>query len=116
MLFDPTVASFARMFDNTEFRPEWDGTTSADQAEQVTAWPDIPFEILLHDPAVYAAAEVWSAEVEKQWGTDEAAFAELTPQGTVHVVEGSGHNVYQDALEVSVAAIRRVLNTVNLDS
>ena len=37
-------------------------------------------------------------------------------QGTVHVVKGSGHNVYQDALEVSVAAIRRVLNTVNLDS
>ena len=71
VLFDPTVASFARMFDDTEFRPEWDGTTSADQAEQVTTWPDIPFEILLHDPAVYAAAEVWSAEVEEQWGTDE---------------------------------------------
>ena len=52
-------------------------------------WPDIPFEILLHDPAVYAGGEVWSADVEKQWGTDEAAFAELTPQGTVHVVEGS---------------------------
>ena len=115
VLFDPTVASFARMFDDTEFRPEWDGTTSADQAEQVTTWPDIPFEILLHDPAVYAAAEVWSAEVEEQWGTDGAALAELAPQGTVHVVEGSGHNVYQDALEVSVAAIRRVLNTVNLD-
>ena len=116
VLFDPTVASFARMFDDAEFRPEWDGTTSAAQVEEVTIWPNIPFEILLHDPAVYADAEVWSADVENQWGTDEAAFAELTPQGIVHVVGGSGHNVYQDALEVSVAAIRRVLNAVNTES
>ena len=57
VLFDPTVASFARMFDDKEFRPEWDGATSADQVEQVTTWPDIPFEILLHDPAVYATRE-----------------------------------------------------------
>ena len=64
VLFDPTVASFARMFDDKEFRPEWDGATSADQVEQVTAWPDIPFEILLHDPAVYAARKIWSATVE----------------------------------------------------
>ena len=60
VLFDPTVASFARMFDDEEFRPEWDGTASADQVEQVTTWPDIPFEILLHDPAVYAARKIWS--------------------------------------------------------
>ena len=85
VLFDPTVASFARMFDDKEFRPRWDGTTSADQVEQVTAWPDIPFEILLHDPAVYAAHKVWSDTVEAQWGTDEAAFAALAPHGTVHV-------------------------------
>jgi len=26
VLFDPTVASFARMFDDKEFRPGWDGT------------------------------------------------------------------------------------------
>lgn len=31
VLFDPTVASFARMFDEMEFRPEWDGTASADR-------------------------------------------------------------------------------------
>ena len=53
--------------------------------------------------------------MEAQWGADQAAFAELAPQGTVRVVQGSGHNVYQDALDVSVAAIRRVLNTVNPD-
>ena len=103
------------MFDEGEFRPDWDGTMSANQVEQITKWPNIPFEILLHDPAVYAAAEVWSAEVEDQWGTDEAAFASLAPKGAVHVVEGSGHNIYQDALDESVDAVRRVLQAVQRD-
>lgn len=111
VLFDPTVASFARMFDAEEFRPEWDGATSADQVEQVTTWPDIPFEILLHDPAVYATRKIWSDTVEAQWGTDEAAFAKLAPQGTARVVPGTGHNVYQDAPDVSIAAVRRVLGS-----
>ena len=35
VLFDPTVASLARMFDAQEFRPDWDGTASAQQVEQV---------------------------------------------------------------------------------
>ncbi|TRW47098.1 alpha/beta fold hydrolase [Georgenia yuyongxinii] len=113
VLFDPTVASFARMFDDEEFRPGWDGTASARQVEQVTAWPDIPFEILRHDPAVYAAAEVWNATVEAQWGAEQAAFARLTPEGTARVVEGSGHNVYQDAEDQSVAAVRRVMAAVD---
>lgn len=91
VLFDPTVASFARMFDDKEFRPGWDGTASASQVEQVTTWPDIPFEILLHDPAVYATQEIWSETVEAQWGADEAAFATLAPRGAVQVVRGSGH-------------------------
>jgi pimeloyl-ACP methyl ester carboxylesterase len=112
VLFDPTVASFARMFDRDEFRPEWDGTESAAQVEQVTAWPDIPFEILLHDPAVYANEEIWSTTIEAQWGADEAAFAALAPQGTVRVVEGSGHNVYLDDQAECLAAIQRVLKAV----
>ena len=112
VLFDPTVASFARMFDKEEFRPEWDGATSADQVEQVTAWPDIPFEILLHDPVVYADGKIWSETVEAQWGADEAAFAKLAPQGTVRVVQGSGHNIHLDAQAASVDAVRRVLDAV----
>ncbi|MGZ5404599.1 MAG: alpha/beta fold hydrolase [Nocardioides sp.] len=112
VLFDPTVASFARMFDEEEFRPDWDGATSADQVEQVTTWPDIPFEILLHDPAVYASRKIWSETVEAQWGADQAAFAALAPRGTVRVVQSSGHNVYQDAQDVSVAAVRQVLDAV----
>jgi pimeloyl-ACP methyl ester carboxylesterase len=108
VLFDPTVASFARMFDGLEFRPRWDGTASADQVETVTAWPDVPFEILLHDPAVYAANQVWSDTVEAQWGTDEAAFAALSPHGRTHVVQGAGHDVYLDAQAAAIAAIRRV--------
>ncbi len=109
VLFDPTVASFARRFDDKEFRPGWDGTTSAGQVEQVTAWPDIPFEILRHDPAVYATRKIWSEAVEEKWGADQAAFANLAPSGTVRVVPGAGHNVHHDAQAVSVAAVRRVL-------
>ena len=55
VLLDPTVAAFARMFDVEELQPRWDGTASADQVDQVAVWPDIPFEILRHDPAVYAS-------------------------------------------------------------
>jgi pimeloyl-ACP methyl ester carboxylesterase len=109
VLLDPTVASFARMFDDTEFRPAWDGTTSADQVERVTAWPDIPFEILRHDPAVYAAGAVWTTAVEERWATAQTAFADLAPRGTVRVVPGSGHDIHQDAAADSAAAIRRVL-------
>jgi pimeloyl-ACP methyl ester carboxylesterase len=112
VLFDPTVTSFARMFDDKEFRPAWDGTASADQAEQVTTWPDIPFEILRHDPAVYVTGKVWSRKVEARWGADQAAFAALAPHGTATVVPGSGHNVYQDAPSASVAAVRRVIAAV----
>ncbi len=112
VLFDPTVASFARMFDDKEFRPDWDGTTSAHQVEQVTTWPDIPFEILLHDSDVYASRKIWSETVEAQWGADEAAFAALAPQGTIRVVQGSGHNVHIDAEAVAIAAVRRVLGEV----
>lgn len=115
VLLDPTVASFARMFDEEEFRPEWDGTASATQAEQVVAWPDIPFEILLHDPAVYAAKKIWSAQVEERWGADEAAFAALAPRGTVRVVEGAGHNLHLDAQEAAAAAVRRVLRAAAQD-
>jgi pimeloyl-ACP methyl ester carboxylesterase len=110
VLFDPTVASFARMFDQKEFRPAWDGTASASQVEHVTAWPDIPFEILRHDPAVYATRRVWSDAVEVQWGVDQDAFATIAPKGTARVVPGTGHNVYLDAEPVSVAAVRRVLS------
>jgi pimeloyl-ACP methyl ester carboxylesterase len=110
VLFDPTVATFARMFDQKEFQPGWDGTASATEVEGVTVWPDIPFEILRHDPAVYAARRVWSDTVEAQWGAEQDAFARITPKGTARVVQGTGHNVYLDAEAVSVAAVRRVLS------
>jgi pimeloyl-ACP methyl ester carboxylesterase len=109
VLFDPTVPSFSRMFDEKEFRPGWDGTTSADEVEQVTSWPDIPFQILRHDPAVYAEQNVWSSTVEAQWGAAQAAYAALAPHGRVSVVPGSGHFVFQDAPATSVAAVRHVL-------
>jgi pimeloyl-ACP methyl ester carboxylesterase len=109
VLFDPTVASFARRFDDKEFQPSWDGTASAHQADQVTTWPDIPFEILRHDPAVYARAKMWSKSTEARWGTEQAAFAALAPHGRITVVPDSGHDIYRDAQAISVAAVRRVL-------
>jgi pimeloyl-ACP methyl ester carboxylesterase len=93
--------------------PAWlDGTVSTDQVEQVTTWPDITFEILRHDPAVYATRNVWSDTVEARWGAEQVAFATLAPKGTARVVQGSGHNVYQGGRAVSVAAVRRVLAAV----
>jgi pimeloyl-ACP methyl ester carboxylesterase len=109
VLLDPTVASFARMFDDKEFRPAWDGTLSAQQVERVTTWPNVPFEILRHDPAVYAASNVWSTEVEAQWASGQAAFARLAPHGSARVVRGSGHNIHQDAPGESAAAVRGVM-------
>lgn len=113
VLFDPTVPSFARAYDEAEFRPGWDGTTSADQVEEVTAWPDIPFEILRHDPAVYEEGEIWSAAVEARWVAAEEAFAALAPHGTVSMAPGSGHYIYVDAPSLSIAAVRRVLIPTN---
>lgn len=109
VLFDPTVPSFARTYDKQESRPGWDGTSSARQVEQVTAWPDIPFAILRHDPAVYADQNIWSADVEADWGAAQDAYAALATHGTVTVVPGSGHNIHQDAPGASVATVRRVL-------
>ncbi len=71
-----------------------------------------PFEILRHDPAVYATRNVWSDTVEARWGAEQIAFATLAPKGTARVVQGSGHNVYQGSRAVSVAAVRRVLAAV----
>jgi len=109
VLFDPTVPSFARLFDKQNFQPEWDGTTSAEQVENVTSWPDIPFQILRHDPTVYAEQEIWSADVEAQWVAAETAYAALAPHGQVSMVAGSGHNIYRDAPAVSVQTVQQVL-------
>ena len=110
---DPTVASFARMFDDKEFRPRWDGTASADQVEQVTGGQTSRSRSSSTTPPSTPHEKVWSATVEAQWGTDEAAFAALAPQGTVQVAQGSGHNVYLDAQPTAVAAIRRVITAVS---
>ena len=112
VLFDPTVASFARMFDDKEFRPGWDGTTSADQVEQVTDMAGHP----LRDPPPRSRRlrrrQGVERAVEAQWGADQAAFAALAPHGSARVVQGSGHNIHLDAQAVSVAAVQQVLSDV----
>ena len=98
------------MYDDEEFRPRWDGTASANQVDRAPTWPDVPFEILRHDPDVYASQEIWSAAVEAQWGAEQDALANLTSNGTVRIVTGSGHNIHQDAPAQTVDAIRRILD------
>jgi hypothetical protein len=75
----------------------------------VTSWPDIPFQILRHDPTVYAEQEIWSADVEAEWVAAEAAYAALAPHGQVSMAAGSGHNIYRDAPAVSVQTVQQVL-------
>lgn len=115
VLFDPTVAQFARDFDQAEFRPGWDGTTSAAQVEQVTRWPDIPVEILRHDPAVYAANGTWDADLEQRWSADQDTLAALTTRGHVTVIPGAGHYIYRDAPAAAADAVTRVIRQVAID-
>ena len=98
VLLDPTVASFARMFDDEEFQPRWDGTTSADQVELVTTWPDIPFEILRHDPAVYAS----HADLERRHRRPMERRPRCVRRALVRTAASascadSGHNIHEDA-------------------
>jgi pimeloyl-ACP methyl ester carboxylesterase len=108
VLFDPTVPSIARQYDATDFQPYWDGTVSAREAEQVTAWPDIPFEILRHDSDGYKE-EVLEAVDEKAWIDGQADFAQLAPAGVVSEVEDAGHYVHLDQPRVAAKAVLRVL-------
>jgi hypothetical protein len=76
----------------------------------VSSWPDIPFEILRHDGAVYAADDIWSDDIEKDWADAQDAFAALAPRGTATMIVGAGHYVYRDDPTASLAAVRRVLD------
>jgi pimeloyl-ACP methyl ester carboxylesterase len=108
VLFDPTVPSIARQYDATDFQPYWDGTVSAREVEQVTAWPDIPFEILRHDSEGYKE-EVLETEDEEAWIAGQADFAQLAPAGVVSEVEDAGHYVHLDQPKVAAKAVLRVL-------
>lgn len=112
VLFDPTVSSFAYRFDLTEFQPSWDGTVSSREVDKITAWPDIPFEILRHDSDVYAEQKMWDVEVEDAWIAGQADFARLAPAGVVTEVRGAGHNVYLDQPQIAADAVLRVLSQV----
>ena len=112
VLFDPTVSSFAHRYDFSQFQPSWDGGVSSREVDQVTAWPDIPFEILRHDSDVYQEQQMWDAEVEDAWIAGQDEFAQLAPAGVVTEIAGSGHYVYLDNPDVSADAVLRVLDQV----
>jgi pimeloyl-ACP methyl ester carboxylesterase len=112
VLFDPTVSSFAYRYDLSQFQPSWNGAVSSREVDRITAWPDIPFEILRHDPRVYAEQGMWDAEVEEAWIAGQADFAELAPDGVVSEVAGAGHYVHLDRPQIAVDAVLRVLAQV----
>jgi pimeloyl-ACP methyl ester carboxylesterase len=112
VLFDPTVSSFAYRYDSHEFQPSWDGAVSAREVEQVTEWPDIPFEILRHDSDVYEEQDTWDAEIEDAWIAGQADFARLAPAGNVSEVKNAGHYVHLDQPQESADAVLRVLSQV----
>jgi pimeloyl-ACP methyl ester carboxylesterase len=112
VLFDPTVSSFAYRYDSHEFQPSWDGAVSSREVDRITVWPDIPFEILRHDSAVYFEQEMWDAEVEDAWIEAQAEFAALAPRGVVSEVADAGHYVHLDQPQIATDAVLRVLSQV----
>ncbi|WP_306232792.1 alpha/beta fold hydrolase [Agrococcus beijingensis] len=112
VLFDPTVSSFAHRYDLKSFQPSWDGAGSAHEVDEITVWPDIPFEILRHDSAVYAEQGMWDAQVEVAWIVGQADFASLAPSGVVTEVPGAGHYVHRDQQQTAVDAVLRVLGQI----
>jgi pimeloyl-ACP methyl ester carboxylesterase len=112
VLFDPTVSSFAYRYDIHEFQPSWDGAVSSREVDRITAWPDIPFEILRHDSDVYRDQQMWDAEIEDAWIAGQTEFAGLAPDGVVTEVADAGHYVYLDQPQVAADAVRRVVSQV----
>jgi pimeloyl-ACP methyl ester carboxylesterase len=112
VLFDPTVSSFAWRYSSREFQPSWDGAVSSHEVDRITAWPDIPFEILRHDSEVYFEQQVWDAEVEDAWIQGQAEFAQLAPGGVVTEVADAGHYVHLDQPHIAADAVIRVLSQV----
>lgn len=110
VLFDPTVSSFAYRYDLSQFQPSWNGAVSSREVDRITAWPDIPFEILRHDSDVYRDQEVWDAEVEDAWIAGQADFARLAPAGVVFEVHDAGHYVHRDRPGIAAEAVLRVLS------
>lgn len=112
VLFDPTVSSFAYRYDFSEFQPSWDGGVSSREVDRITAWPDIPFEILRHDSDVYHDQQMWDAEVDDAWIEGQADFARLAPAGVVTDVQDADHYVHLDQPQIAADAVLRVLSQV----
>jgi len=112
VLFDPTVSSFAHRYNFSEFQPAWDGAMSAREVEAVTAWPDIPFEILRHDASVNHDRGVVDVEVEAAWTAGQDDFAALARRGVVTEVADSGHYVHLDQPQIAAETVLRVLDQV----
>jgi len=112
VLFDPTVSSFAWRYHFSQFSPSWDGAVSSREVDRITAWPDIPFEILRHDSEVYLDQQMWDPEVEAAWIAGQADLARLAAAGVVSEVPDAGHYVHLDQPQIAAATVLRVLDEV----
>ena len=112
VFLDPSEPDF--MFDTGSDTAEFlgynfDPRVSARQVAAVTHWPDVPVFVLSHDPNWAISTGQLTAAGQRQWAQGQMAYAQLSPQGTDHVVPGASHLVYEDKPAVVVATIKKAL-------
>jgi pimeloyl-ACP methyl ester carboxylesterase len=84
----------------------WDVATMQADAEAPVTWPDVPLEVLAHDPATLTMG---SEALETLWTQGQQLYATLTPLGHYEIVPHSGHFIYVDAVDRVVSAINDVV-------
>jgi pimeloyl-ACP methyl ester carboxylesterase len=111
VLFDPTTAEFARGPGRAPIKNQsvWDPVASARQAASVNKWPDIPVDLLAHDPKVTAGDPFWTPAREKVWAQSQPALAALSSRGRYRMVKGSSHFLYRDHPATAIDAINAVV-------
>ena len=71
----------------------WDAEATQDEIDAPVTWPDVPLQVLTHDPALLTLG---TADIEDLWSEGQQQYGELTPDAIVEVVGGSGHYIDRD--------------------
>jgi hypothetical protein len=107
VLIDPTVPSFLKLPRLRDLGLDPD--TSTHQVERITGWPNVPLEVLSHDPDKAVASGAFSADLQQQWTAGQQAYSHLSSQGGQQSVPGAGHYVFADNPQIVVTTIQHVL-------
>ncbi|MCU1352386.1 MAG: putative hydrolase or acyltransferase of alpha/beta superfamily [Acidimicrobiales bacterium] len=111
VLLDATVPAFAvDAFD----RPVmvglgYDPEATEAQAAAANRWPNVPLEVLVHDPARAVATKDFTEAEQRAWTAGELRYAHLAPHGSMTPVPGASHDIERDNPTAVVTAIGRVL-------